>query len=113
MQNASKRLPCAHASAITPIAALLLQWVRTLSPSLMRLAPSLPMVFRAFLERLTKRSAFSITRIRYSSAEVSLEVSLKTYCTPFHRDMAVGREAKSRSRDLSTLERISFRSLPW
>jgi hypothetical protein len=44
---------------------------------------------------------------------VSLEVSLKTYCTPFHRDMAVGREAKSRSRDLSTLERISFRSLPW
>ena len=97
---------------ITPRAALLLQCVRMTSPSWMRLAPIFAISSTAISDLRQNIAAFSETRERASSREEASWAPRTDAWTPFQRDTAVGRDARSVSHERSRSLRNASRESP-
>ncbi len=123
------RIPCLHgrdsvaytltsfpwrmASAITPMAALLLQWVIRTSPSLILLAPNLAMASTAFSESSAKRLPLSMTDCRAPARSDAESTSRMVACTPFHSETAVGLDPRRISAALEMSSLNDPRSESW
>ena len=110
--NTLKSLPWRWASSITPRAALLLQWVMTVSPSSILLAPMRAMVSTAFSDLSQNSLAFAMTSSLASSTLDAESTPLTVECTPFHRDTAVGRESRIVTTDRSRSSLKASSELP-
>ncbi len=78
---------------MTPMAALLLQWVIITSPDFMRLAPIFAIVATALEDISTNSSELDTTRSLASWRVDTKDSPLIVALTPFQRETAVGRDA--------------------
>ena len=80
---------------MTPMAALLLQWVIRVSPDFILFEPILAILWTAFSDSSANLLPSAMTASRAASKDSASFRPRTVACTPFHSDTAVGRESSS------------------